>query len=66
MTKNSPTDAPTLVDLASIWISRIDRGLTPSEEQMLRSWLAENESHAEAFFNLASLWDNLSSLKKFR
>lgn len=66
MNTNTPTDAPKTTDLASLWISRIDRGLSPIEEQQLHSWLRECDSHATAFFGLAALWDNLSSLEKFR
>lgn len=54
------------LDLASLWISRLDRGLNPEEEAQLLNWLHESESHAREFFNLAALWDNLSSLNKFK
>lgn len=54
------------LELASVWISRIDRGLDPDEERMLGEWLKESECNMEALFSLATLWDNLSSLNKFK
>lgn len=55
-----------ILELASLWISRLDRGLTPEEEMALNRWLDESEVHAKEFVSLATLWDNLSSLSRFR
>ena len=55
-----------ILELASLWISRLDRGLSPEEEMALNRWLDESEVHAKEFVNLATLWDNLSSLSRFR
>ena len=55
-----------VLDLASLWISRLDRGLNAEEEAQLLDWLHDSETNAREFFQLAALWDNLSSLDKFR
>ena len=34
---------------ASIWVSRLDRGLTESEQSDLNEWLALSVAHAKAF-----------------
>ena len=65
-TKSDIANRDGALELASMWISRIDRGLDAEEEKLLAEWLKESESHMEALFNLATLWDNLSSLNKFK
>ena len=50
---------------ASIWVSRLDRGLTESEQSDLNEWLALSAAHAKAFERQAECWDKtevLSSL----
>lgn len=42
------------------WISRIDRGLTKAERESVQIWLAQNEAHKTALFEMAALWDDLS------
>lgn len=51
---------------ASDWISKIDRGLNQEEESSLHRWLAESDQNRHVLTNMATLWDNLSSLKRFR
>ena len=50
---------------ASIWVSRLDRGLTEPEQSNLNEWLALSAAHAKAFERQAECWDKtevLSSL----
>jgi len=49
---------------ASLWISRLDRGLTQPEKQELTSWINQNKKHHESLLSLASLWDDLSVLNE--
>jgi len=49
---------------ASLWISRLDRGLTLEEKQELISWMNQNKKHHESLLSLASLWDDLSVLNE--
>ena len=49
---------------ASLWISRMDRGLNPEEKQRLVAWINQNNSHHEALMKMASLWDDLSVLNE--
>lgn len=51
-------------DQASLWISRLDRQLTDTEEKALRHWLAENELHKQVFLEMAALWDRMDSLAR--
>ncbi len=64
--KTETTEKWEVKDLASLWISRLDRGLNVEEERQLLHWLHASEEHAREFFSLAALWDNLSALNKFR
>ena len=40
---------------ASLWISRMDRGLSADEQKTLSIWLKESDAHKDALFNLAKL-----------
>ena len=42
---------------ASLWIARLDRGLTAEERRSLDEWLAADSIHAAALMDLAALWD---------
>lgn len=49
---------------ASIWVSRIDRGLSEVEIKLLSLWVAESKAHQSALFEMASYWDDLSVLNE--
>ncbi|MET0533731.1 MAG: FecR domain-containing protein [Steroidobacter sp.] len=50
------------VDTASDWLAKLDRGLSPAEEQELKGWLAQNAENRNTLLQLASLWDKMDSL----
>jgi transmembrane sensor len=47
---------------ASLWIARLDRGLTAEERRALDAWLAADTNHAAALVDLAALWDRADVL----
>lgn len=47
---------------ASLWIARLDRGLTAEEQRALDEWLAADSSHPAALVDLAALWDRTDVL----
>ena len=47
---------------ASLWISRLDRGLTAEERRALDEWLAADSTHPAALVDLAALWDRTDVL----
>tara|TARA_R110002167_G_scaffold51083_9_gene148158 strand:- start:2688 stop:3734 length:1047 start_codon:yes stop_codon:yes gene_type:complete len=51
---------------ASVWISRIDRGLSPDETQQLALWANNSESHRQILFDLAQTWDDMSALNELK
>jgi len=51
-------------DLACLWISRIDRGLSASEQQELVVWCKQKTQHHNALLEMASYWDDLSVLNE--
>lgn len=55
-----------LLDEASNWIARMDRGLTAEEEQVLKDWLQADESHRQMLFKMARLWDNMAALERLK
>ncbi len=46
------------------WITRLDRGLTDSEEETLREWMAARPENAEQLIQVAGLWDKMSTLSR--
>lgn len=46
------------------WISRIDRGLTTTEQQEVHKWVNISESHRQILFDLAQSWDEFSVLNE--
>lgn len=49
---------------ASLWIVRMDRGLSDAERGELAAWLAEDPSRLEALTGLAVLWDQADVVAK--
>lgn len=50
------------VDEASDWLAKLDRGLSATEEQELKTWLSQHPENRRALLRLASLWDKMDSL----
>ena len=47
---------------AGLWITRLDRGLSPSEQVELQAWLAADTAHRTALLEMAALWDRTDEL----
>jgi transmembrane sensor len=47
---------------ASLWVTRLDRGLSEAETQALRRWLELNPRNKECLLEMADLWDRMDSL----
>ena len=57
-------DRDQIYDEASVWISRLDRGLSGNEIKELRNWLSRSKLHRETLFKMAELWDKMDSLSR--
>lgn len=51
-----------VMEEASLWIARLDRGLDVEEEANLRIWLEQSAQHVDAFLELAETWDDAGRL----
>jgi len=49
---------------ASLWIAKIDRKLTVTEQQQFKNWLAQDMKHQELIIEMASLWDKMEALDR--
>lgn len=49
---------------ASLWLVRVDEGLSDEERGELATWLAADARHAKEFIRLAAVWDDLDSLSE--
>jgi len=47
---------------ASLWVARIDRGLSKDEVPQLQAWLAADARNRDCLLELAALWDQMDSL----
>ncbi|MGS2720167.1 FecR family protein [Paraglaciecola aestuariivivens] len=44
------------------WISKLDRGLSSSEEKHFANWINTSQAHRDDLFEMAKTWDNMSAL----
>lgn len=58
------TNKDTLEDEASLWISRIDRGLSQNERKALNVWVRKSQAHNQGLLEFAELWDDMSVLNE--
>lgn len=54
-------DAPIEI-AASKWLARLDRGLTPEEQDLYTEWLAQDAAHREAIGRYLNDWDDFDRL----
>lgn len=47
---------------ASLWVTRLDRGLSDEETNALRQWLSLSPKHRDCLLEMATLWDRMDSL----
>lgn len=55
--ENSPIEIA-----ASEWLARLDRGLTPEEQDNYTEWLAQDAAHREAIGRYLNDWDDFDRL----
>jgi transmembrane sensor len=51
-------------ETACLWISRMDRGLSSTEQQELIAWCNKSTLHHSSLLEMASCWDDLSVLNE--
>lgn len=49
---------------ASLWVSRLDRGLNKDETLHLQQWVAKSEENYKQLLKMAAYWDNLTVLNE--
>jgi len=49
---------------ACLWVSRMDRGLSPTEQKELVVWCNQNITHHSTLLEMASYWDDVSVLNE--
>lgn len=57
-------DSNAIYDRASVWITKIDKGLTARDEVDLQAWLDESQENRATFMKMAQLWDQMDALAK--
>jgi transmembrane sensor len=51
---------------AALWVVRVDRGLTPAEQDQFHDWLAADPRHGEALAQQRAGWHRLDQLADWR
>ena len=51
-------------DAASIWIARLEKGLTADDEDALRNWLSQRADNRDVFLEMARQWDRMDALTR--
>lgn len=52
-------------DEASMWVAKIDRTLTPAEENEFKTWVTSNPIHYKTFMAMAECWDKSETFHRF-
>jgi len=51
-------------DEASLWLAKLDRGLSVREEKEFQHWMVRDRRHRETLFRMAKYWDKMDSLSR--
>ena len=51
-------------DQASVWIARLDRGLSENEVAELRAWICDDRENAVVLLSMGELWDDMDALSR--
>ena len=61
MNRDDPSEATDpAADAAAAWVIRLERGLTPEEQDRLSDWLAADSRHRPALPRMRAPWDRLA------
>lgn len=60
--KISPLDER--LDQASEWIAKLDRGLTPEEQQTFSDWMKSSQANQQTLLQMAQVWDKMDVLER--
>lgn len=52
------------LDQASLWVSKLDRGLSVKEEAAIVEWLSEHPKHKIYLFEMLEIWDRMDVLER--
>ncbi len=52
------------VDEASLWIAKLDNGLSPQEQEACQQWMAADPANESTLLEMANLWDGMDSLSR--
>jgi len=58
------TSKDDIQEQASLWVSKMDRGLSKDEKHQFQEWMKQSDFHRNSVFSLAALWDDLSVLNQ--
>ncbi len=51
-------------DEASVWVTKMDNGLTADEERALRQWMSASDENRDLLLGMAKLWDRMDALSR--
>lgn len=51
-------------DEASLWIAKLEKGLSEEDETALRQWMAADPKNQQIFLKMAEMWDRMDTLSR--
>lgn len=53
-----------IMDQATDWVAKLDRGLSESETREFQKWMGKSEKNQQMLMDLASMWDKMDAMNK--
>lgn len=53
-----------VMEQASEWIARMDRGLSKNEVEQLARWMKQDKAHEDMLLEMAKIWDKMDALNR--
>ena len=51
-------------DEASVWVAKLDKGLSAADEKALQRWMAADQENKAVLFEMTRLWDKMAELSR--
>jgi ferric-dicitrate binding protein FerR (iron transport regulator) len=58
------TDPSAVLEEATYWLARLEKGLSSRESRGLRGWIAASALNRKVFFEMAELYDDMNAISR--
>jgi len=57
-------DSSSVLEEATYWLARLEKGLSTRESRGLQSWIASSALNRQVFFEMAQLYDDMNAISR--